>query len=84
MKYEDEMRFEEKILSAQNYNQMVLLNSYAKEKKLRNIKGRKKLSKIGSKYPLLWKSAVSVFRLNKGIIIAGILIFGITFTIYKL
>lgn len=83
MKYEDEMRFEEKILSAQNYNQMVLLNSYAKEKKLRNIKGRKKLSKIGSKYPLLWKSAVSVFRLNKGIIIAGILIFGITFTIYK-
>ena len=83
MKYEDEMYFEEKILSAQNYNQMILLNSYAKEKKLRNIKGRKKFSKIAGKYPLLWKSAISILRLNKNTIITGILIFGITFTIYK-
>ena len=62
---------------------MILLNSYAKEKKLRNIKGRKKFSKIAGKYPLLWKSAISILRLNKNTIITGILIFGITFTIYK-
>lgn len=33
VKYEDEMQFAEKIFVAQNYNNTVLLNQYAKEKK---------------------------------------------------
>lgn len=46
IKYEDEMQFAEKILVAQNYNNTVLLNQYAKEKKVRYLPKRKNVPKL--------------------------------------
>lgn len=84
MKYEDEMQFQEKVSIAQNFSNTVLLSSYAIEKRLHNIKGRKKLSRIGRRYPLIWKSAVSILRLGRTMILGGLFIFAITFAVYEI
>lgn len=74
IKYWDEMLLAEKVLSAQNHNNTVLLNSYAKEKSLRRISGTRKMLKLWRKYPLVWKSGLSVFRLERTRIVGAVLI----------
>ena len=41
LKYEDEMQFLEKVRIAQNFNNTVLLNQYAKEKIVRYLQNTK-------------------------------------------
>lgn len=82
-KYEDEMQFIEKILVAQNYNNTVLLDQYAKEKKIHNLPVRKNMSKLLFHYPLIWKAGTSIYRLSIGFILAGLIFFAISLTICK-
>ncbi|MDO4273951.1 MAG: hypothetical protein Q4D16_09780 [Eubacteriales bacterium] len=84
-KYEAEMIFMEKILVAQNHNNTFLLSQYAEEKKLLSLSYQNKAinKKLISKYPLLWKSEISIFRLEKDKIVIGIGIFAVTFLIYR-
>lgn len=84
-KYEAEMIFVEKILVAQNHNNTFLLSQYAEEKKLFSLSHQNKTinKKFISKYPLMWKAKTSIFRLEKDKIMIGIVIFVITFLIYK-
>lgn len=84
VKYEDEMQFAEKILAAQNYNNTVLLNQYAKEKKVRYLSRGKKASKLLLRAPLVWKAGTSICRLSKDFIIAGAVLFAIGPAIYKI
>lgn len=84
VKYEDEMQFAEKILVAQNYNNTVLLNQYAKEKKVRYLPKREKISKMMSRTPLVWKAKTSIYRLSKDLIIIGAVLFVIALSIYKI
>ena len=44
LKYEDEMQFLEKVRIAQNFNNTVLLNQYAKEKMVRYLQRKNKVS----------------------------------------
>ena len=84
-KYEAEMIFMEKILVAQNHNNTFLLSQYAQEKKLLSLSHQNKIinQKLISKYPLMWKAKTSIFRLEKDKIVIGVVIFMITFLIYK-
>lgn len=84
-KYEAEMMFMEKILTAQNHNNTVLLSQYAEEKKLFSLSQQNRTlnQKFISKYPFIWKSKTSIFRLEKSKIIIGIVIFVGTFFVYK-
>ncbi len=84
VKYEDEMQFAEKILVAQNYNNTVLLNQYAKEKKVRYFSKGKKVSKLLFRMPLVWKARTSIYRLSKDLIIVGVVLFAISLSIYKI
>ena len=43
LKYEDEMQFLEKVRIAQNFNNTVLLNQYAKEKMVRYLQRKNKV-----------------------------------------
>lgn len=83
-KYEEEMRFREKILVAQNYNNTVLLNQYAKEKKVRYLPKSQNVSKLLSRNPLIWKAKTSIYRLSKDLIAIGVVLFGISLSIYKI
>ena len=83
-KYEEEMRFREKILVAQNYNNTVLLNQYAKEKKVRYLPQSQNVSKLLSRNPLIWKAKTSIYRLSKDLIAIGVVLFGISLSIYKI
>lgn len=84
-KYEAEMIFIEKILTAQNHNNTVLLSRYAEEKKLFSLSLHSKTinQKFISKYPLTWKAKTSVYRLGRDKIIIGFVMFIITFFIYQ-
>ncbi len=82
--FEEEMRFTENLLTAQNYNNEVLLKQFASEKKLRKVTGQKQISKLGRKYPLSWKAGTSIFRLSSIMILVGTFMFCILFAIYKL
>lgn len=84
-KYEAEMLFMEKVLAAQNHNNTFLLSQYAEEKKLFSLSRQNKAinKTFLSKYPLMWKAKTSIFRLEKDKILIGIVIFVITFLIYK-
>ena len=84
VKYEDEMQFAEKVLVAQNYNNTVLLTQYAKEKKVRYLSKREKVSKLLLRAPLVWKARISIYRLSKDFIIAGIVLFVFGLSIYKI
>ena len=84
IKYEDEMQFAEKILVAQNYNNTVLLNQYAKEKKVRYLPKRKNVPKLLSRMPLIWKSKTSIYRLSKDMIMVGVVLFVVSLSIYKI
>lgn len=44
LKYEDEMQFLEKVRIAQNFNNTVLLDQYAKEKMVRYLQRKNKVS----------------------------------------
>lgn len=85
-KYDAEMMFIEKLSAAQNHNNTALLSSYMEEQKLSSITNRKiPINKnFISKYPLTWKAKTSILRLCKDKIIIGIVIFAITFLIYKI
>ena len=84
-KYEAQMIFMDKVFVAQNHNNTVLLSQYAEEKKLFSLSYQNKTinKKFISKYPLIWKSKTSIFRLGKDKIMKGIVIFVIAFLIYK-
>lgn len=85
-KYEAEMIFMEKLLVAQNHNNTILLSQYAEEKKLFALSHQHKPihKNLISKYPLTWKAKTSIYRLGKNKIMIGIVIFVITFLIYKI
>lgn len=84
VKYEEEMQFREKILVAQNYNNTMLLNQYSKEKKVRYLPKTKNVPKLLLKTPLIWKAKTSIYRLSKDLIMAGLVLFGISLSIYKM
>ena len=54
LKYEDEMQFLEKVRIAQNFNNTVLLNQYAKEKTVRYLQRKNKVSNFLCHFPLIW------------------------------
>lgn len=83
VKYEDEMQFTEKILVAQNYNNTMLLNQYAKEKKVRYLPKGKNVPKLLSRMPLIWKAKTSSYRLSKDFIMVGVVLFVVSLSIYK-
>lgn len=82
-KYEDEMQFIEKIHTAQNNHNTVLLNQYAKEKKLRNLPVRKNAPKLLARFPLVWKAGTSIYRLSREFILTGLLFFTFSLTICR-
>ena len=82
-KYEDEMQFIEKIHTAQNDHNTVLLNQYAKEKKLRNLPVRKNAPKLLARFPLVWKAGTSIYRLSREFILTGLLFFTFSLTICR-
>lgn len=84
VKYEEEMFFCEKLLTAQNYNNAVLLSQYAQEKKLKKISGSRKNSRLLSSFPIMWKACTSIYRLSFNMIIGGMGIFLLAFAIYKM
>lgn len=84
IKYEDEMRFLEKIRTAQNYHNMVFLNQYAREKKVRYLPQGKRMPILLEGVPLLWKAALSLSRLSKDLILAGVLLFAVSLAVCKL
>ena len=63
LKYEDEMQFVEKLRIAQNFNNTVLLDQYAKEKMVRYLQRKNKVSKFLRYFPLIWKTQISIYRL---------------------
>lgn len=82
-KYTDDMVYVEKILAAQNSNNMILLSQYAKEKIAMSVPKTRKKSKLLKTYPLIWKTITSITRIGKTGIMIGISIFTITFVINK-
>lgn len=81
-KYEEEMKFQDKLLTAQNYNHTVLLSQYSKEKKLRKISHKSHFRIVLKRYPIIWKATTSICRLNMEMIIAGVAVFLMTVAIY--
>ena len=65
LKYEDEMQFLEKVRIAQNFNNTVLLNQYAKEKTVRYLQRKNKVSNFLCHFPLIWKAQISIYRLGR-------------------
>ena len=59
LKYEDEMQFLEKVRIAQNFNNTVLLDQYAKEKMVRYLQRKNKVSNFLYYFPLIWKAQIS-------------------------
>ena len=82
-KYTEDMVYMEKILTAQNSNNMILLTQYAKEKVAMSVSRTRPESRLLKKSPLLWKTFTSIIRIGKNGIIIGICIFSITFAISK-
>lgn len=83
-KYTDEMIFNEKLLTAQNFNNIVLLNQYAKEKKLRYFPKKNYPSKLLKRAPIIWKAKTSILRLSIELIIVSFVIFVVCLLIYKM
>ena len=84
LKYEDEMQFLEKVRIAQNFNNTVLLNQYAKEKTVRYLQRKNKVSNFLCHFPLIWKAQISIYRLGRNWIIMGMILFAICLGIYKM
>ena len=84
LKYEDEMQFLEKVRIAQNFNNTVLLNQYAKEKTVRYLQRKNKVSNFLCHFPLIWKAQISIYRLGRNWIIMGMILFTICLGIYKM
>lgn len=77
------MQFLEKVRIAQNFNNTVLLNQYAKEKTVRYLQ-RNKVSNFLCHFPLIWKAQISIYRLGRNWIIMGMILFAICLGIYKM
>lgn len=84
LKYEDEMQFVEKVRIAQNFNNTVLLDQYAKEKMVRYLQRKNKVSKFLRYFPLIWKTQISIYRLGRTWIIMGMILFMICLGICKM
>ena len=84
LKYEDEMQFLEKVRIAQNFNNTVLLDQYAKEKMVRYLQRKNKVSNFLYYFPLIWKAQISIYRLGRNWIIMGMILFTICLGIYKM
>ncbi|WP_207719160.1 hypothetical protein, partial [Blautia massiliensis (ex Durand et al. 2017)] len=84
LKYEDEMQFVEKLRIAQNFNNTVLLDQYAKEKMVRYLQRKNKVSNFLYYFPLIWKAQISIYRLGRNWIIMGMILFTICLGIYKM
>ena len=84
LKYEDEMQFLEKVRIAQNFNNTVLLDQYAKEKMVRYLQRKNKVSNFLCHFPLIWKAQISIYRLGRNWIIMGMILFTICLGIYKM
>lgn len=84
LKYEDEMKFLEKVRIAQNFNNTVLLDQYAKEKMVRYLQRKNKVSNFLYYFPLIWKAQISIYRLGRNWIIMGMILFTICLGIYKM
>jgi hypothetical protein len=84
LKYEDEMQFLEKVRIAQNFNNTVLLDQYAKEKTVRYLQRKNKVSNFLCHFPLIWKAQISIYRLGRNWIIMGMILFAICLGIYKM
>ena len=84
LKYEDEMQFLEKVRIAQNFNNTVLLDQYAKEKMVRYLQRKNKVSNFLYYLPLIWKAQISIYRLGRNWIIMGMILFTICLGIYKM
>ena len=84
LKYEDEMQFLEKVRIAQNFNNTVLLDQYAKEKMVRYLQRKNKVSKFLRYFPLIWKTQISIYRLGRTWIIMGMILFMICLGICKM
>lgn len=84
LKYEDEMQFLEKVRIAQNFNNTVLLDQYAKEKMVRYLQRKNKVSNFLYYFPLIWKAQTSIYRLSRNWIIMGMILFAICLGIYKM
>lgn len=83
-KYNNDIVYLEKILVAQNFNNTVLLNQYAKEKISRSVSPINKQSRLLKNFPVMWKAAISISRLGKLGIGISIGAFVIPFCIYTI
>lgn len=84
LKYENDIKYLDKVLVAQNNNDTILLNQYSKEKIARKLYGKEYMPDFLKKYPLVWKAVISISRIGKLPIIIGIVCFSLTFMIYTL
>lgn len=84
LKYEEEMQFAEKVRIAQNFHNTVLLEQYAKEKLVRYLPKKNKVSKSLFQFPLLWKVQTSIYRLGRNWIIMGTVLFFLCLMIYHI
>lgn len=83
-KYNDDLVYYEKVLEAQNNNNVILLKQYSKEKLVRKIPHTRKKSWILDHYPLMWKAFISISRTGRTPIIIGVILFTLSFTIYTI
>ena len=72
LKYENDIKYLDKVLVAQNNNDTILLNQYSKEKIARKLYGKEYMPDFLKKYPLVWKAVISISRIGKLPIIIGI------------
>ena len=74
----------ERVLVAQNNNNIVLLSQYAKEKIAMSAPKTVKSSSMLLKYPLIWKAFISINRTGKNGLIIGAVSFILTFMVYTI
>lgn len=82
--YGEDMTYMERVLVAQNNNNIVLLSQYAKEKIAMSAPKTVKSSSMLLKYPLIWKAFISINRTGKNGLIIGAVSFILTFMVYTI